>query len=158
MTYRIEESVLASYAILCGSAPKGFRQKKLEEMYNFLESKNGANQNDARVIAFPNGVNELILEGMLNNALEKASDETAEVLLYLYAEEESDLKAELSGSAIPGIEVVRLNDQEIRKDVLAYYENLADQLDVRFRVEYAVDREFVKEEVFGYEKEGILIK
>ncbi|MBR6143981.1 MAG: hypothetical protein IKQ23_06825 [Treponema sp.] len=143
---------MASYAILCGSAPKGFRQKKLEEMYNFLESKNGANQNGARVITFPNGVNELILEGMLNNALEKASDETAEVLLYICAKEGADLKAELSGSAIPGIEVVRLNDQEIRKDVLAYYENLADQLDVRFRVEYAVDREFVKEEVFGYEK------
>ena len=49
-------------------------------------------------------------------------------------------------------EVVRLGEDEIRKDVLAYYKDLSEKLDVKFNVTYDVCDEYVSEEELGYEK------
>ena len=172
---------MSKYAILCGSAPKGFRQKKLKYKYDFLESEAGRCCESGYIVDFPNGVNELFLEGVLNEALEKAADAeddgdgtpdaepfnataedallageadapnaddctAGEVLLYLCARSCADLRAELSDCAVPGIEVVRLGDDEVRKEVIAYYADLAEKMGVCFRVEYDWDGEFVREE------------
>ena len=52
-----------------------------------------------------------------------------------------------------GVEVVRLGEDEIRKDVIAYYaEKLAGLLDVKCRVVYESDGELVSEEILGWEK------
>ena len=140
---------MAKYNILCGAAPKGFQQKRLVEKYNFRTNK----QEPDRTIVFPNGVSELFLEGVLNNVLDDATekDEACEVLLYFCALKENDLCAELSGSCIPGIEIVKLGTEEIRKDVIEYYENLAEKMDVILQVEFEADSEYVCEKELGYE-------
>ena len=62
-------------AILCGSAPKGFRQKKLEYKYDFLgKGEAGKRYEPGSVVVFPSGVSELFLEGLLNDAFENAAD------------------------------------------------------------------------------------
>ena len=108
------------------------------------------------IVVFPGGVSELFLEGLLNEAFEKApdaeDDSTAiQVLLYLCARSPADLSAELSDCAVPGVEVVRLGEDEVRKGVIAYYASLAEKMGVDFLVEYDWDGEFVREEDIGWE-------
>ena len=145
------------FAILCGSAPEGYRQKKLADRYDFLTSSAGGAVPGKHISIFPCGVNELVLEGVLNGvfaAAAEADGETGagEVLLYFCALTERDVRAELSDSAIPGVEVVRLGSDEVRKDVIAYYAELAEKLEIGFRVVYAADSELVSESALGYEK------
>ena len=144
---------MTCYAILCGSAPEGFRQRKIEYMYDFLISEAGRSQETESPLVLPNGVNELFLEGLLNEVFDKASEEDGgRVILYLCAQTESDLHSQLTDSAIPDVEVVRLAENEIRKEVLEYYADLAEKMGIDFLVEYAVDGEFVVEEEFGWQK------
>ena len=126
-------------AILCGSAPENFRQKRLAAKYDSLVDESG--YEPGGIVMFPNGVHELLLESALNGALEEASDE---VLLYLCTESPPAQNAE----------VVRLGTEEIRRDVIAYYAGLAEELGVRLRVEYEADMELVSEEALGYERVG----
>ena len=44
------------YAILCGSAPEGFRQKKLEDMYDFLINPEGKKYKPENIIVFSSGI------------------------------------------------------------------------------------------------------
>ena len=148
---------MTCFAILCGSAPKGSRQKKIEDKYDFLMSIAGGKCRPGSIVVFPGGVSELFLEGLLNEAFEKASDAEEEglegqVLLYLCARSPADLSAELSNCAVPGVEVVRLGEDEVRKEVLAYYAGLAEKMGVDFRVEYDADGELIAEESLGWEK------
>lgn len=144
------------YALLCGSAPEDFRQKKLVEMHDYLTSEAGGSVSERNIIIFPNGVPELLLESVLNGVFDSAAEEdSSEVLLYFCAMTEADLNAELSDSYVSGVEVVRLGEGEIRKDVIAYYaEKLAGMLEVNCRVMYETDGELVSEESFGYERIG----
>ena len=63
------------FALLCGSAPKGFRQRKIEDMYDFLTGGAGGRYEPENIIVFPNGTNELFLENLLNASFDKASEE-----------------------------------------------------------------------------------
>lgn len=147
-----EGSFLNHYAILCGSAPEGFRQKKLEDMYDFLINPEGKKYKPENIIAFSSGITELYLEGLLNELFDRASDyENSEVFLYLCAEKEPDLHAEVSGCSVSGIEVVKLGHEEVRKEVISYYQKLAEMMEIIFRVEYVFDNDFVSEESLGYE-------
>lgn len=138
--------------MLCGSAPEDFRQKKLVVMHDFLVSESGGLVPEHNIIIFPNGVNELLLESVLNGVFDEAAEEyDGEVFLYFCTNTQADLYAELSDSAVAGVKVVRLGKNEIRKDVIAYYAGLAERLGVRFRVVYEVDGELVSEEQLGYE-------
>lgn len=130
---------LNRYALLCGSAPDDFRQKKLVAKYDFLVDENG--YEPSGIVMFPNGVHELLLESVLNGTLDAAPDE---LLLYFCTMRPS----------APDAEVVRLGTEEIRRDVLAYYAGLAEELGVRLRVEYEADVELVSEEALGYERVG----
>lgn len=125
-------------------------------MYDFLTSESDWRVPEKNIVMFPNGVNELFLESVLNGVFDEAAeDDDGEVLLYFCALTERDLHAELSDSACAGVEVVRLGENEIRKDVIAYYaEKLADMLGVKCRVMYEADADFVSEEKLGYEKMG----
>ena len=108
------------------------------------------------IIVFPNGVDELLLESVLNGVFDAAEEDGGKVLLYFCARTESDLSAELSDSVCAGIEVIRLGDNEIRKEVIVYYtETLADMLEVKCSVTYEADDEFVSEETLGYERISI---
>ena len=124
-------------------------------MHDFLTSKEGGFLSERNIVIFPSSVHELMLECALNNALDEAAEEEdGEVLLYFCTQTDADLHAELSDSSIEGVEVVRLGKDEIRKDVIAYYEGLSERLGVKFRVAYEADDELVSEESLGYERIG----
>ena len=56
---------LKKYAILCGSAPDGFTQKKINEMHDFLTSDAGGFWAEKDIVIFPNGVTEAMLSFVL---------------------------------------------------------------------------------------------
>ena len=134
---------MAKFAILCGSAPEDFRQKKLVEMQEFLISEEGVSLPERNVGVFPNGVSELLLEYGLNNIFsENAEGDVSEILLYICTEKaisESD-------------ESVWLGGEEIRREVIAYYENLSKKCGIKFQVIFDSDSEFVSEESLGWER------
>ena len=143
---------MTRFAVLCGSASDDFRQKKLVALHDFLTSVAGGAWEEGEITVFPHGVPELMLESVLNNALDGAAeDDENEVLLYLCARAEADLHAELSDSAVAGVEIVRLGGHEIRREVIAYYAGLAKEMGVRLTVRYDCDGEFVPEGALGYE-------
>ncbi|MDO5773780.1 MAG: hypothetical protein Q4P16_05690 [Spirochaetales bacterium] len=68
------------YAILCGSAPDGFTQKKINEMHDFLTSEAGGFWTEKDIAIFPNGVT----EAMLSFVLERLkAEKTEQILLYI---------------------------------------------------------------------------
>ena len=68
------------YAILCGSAPDGFTQKKINDMHDFLISDAGGSWAEKDIVIFPNGVT----EAMLSFVLERLkADKTEQILLYI---------------------------------------------------------------------------
>ena len=134
---------MSKYAFLCGSAPEDFRQKKLIEMQEFLISEEGGSLPERNVCVFPNGVSELLLEYGLNNIFDgKAGDEADSILLYFCTERpvrDDDSSVWLGG-------------EEIRREVISYYENLAKKCGIGFQVIFDSDSEFVAEEALGWEK------
>jgi len=74
------EKILTRHAILCGSAPDGFTQKKINEMHDFLASETGGSWAEKEIMIFPNGVT----EAMLSFVLERLkADKTEQILLYI---------------------------------------------------------------------------
>ena len=75
--------VLTRHAVLCGSAPLGFTQKKIIEMHSFLVSAEGGGWLEKEITIFPNGV----CESMLSFVLERLkSQKTDNILLYICTE------------------------------------------------------------------------
>ena len=71
---------MTRHAILCGSAPNGFTQKKINEMHDFLTSEAGRFWAEKKITIFPNGVD----EAMLSFVLERLrADKTEQILLYI---------------------------------------------------------------------------
>ena len=58
---------MAKYALLCGSAPDGKIQKKIDSMYDSLLSENGGPYEENEIMIFPNGIDEVSLVYVLNN-------------------------------------------------------------------------------------------
>ena len=121
---------LKKYAILCGSAPDGFTQKKINEMHDFLTSDAGGLWAEKDIAIFPNGVD----EPMLSFVLERLkADKTEQILLYIctlmpVADEDKS---------------VWIGGEEVRKTVIEAF-----CADGRAQVIYDCGREFVREEVF----------
>lgn len=136
---------MTKFALLCGSAPEDFRQKKILDMHDFLVSESGGFVPERNIVIFPNGVNELMLECTLNNVFDgSAGDEPEEILLYVCTD-----------SPIPDSdESVFLRGEEIRRDVISYYADLAKKIEIGFQVIFDSDRELVNEESLGWEKIG----
>ena len=68
------------HAIICGSAPDGFTQKKINEMHDFLTSEASGFWAEKEITTFPNGVD----EAMLSFVLERLkADKTEQILLYI---------------------------------------------------------------------------
>ena len=71
---------MKKHAILCGSAPDGFTQKKINEMHDFLISEACGSWAEKEIVIFPNGVT----EAMLSFVLERLkADKTEQILLYI---------------------------------------------------------------------------
>ena len=74
---------MKKYAILCGCAPNGFTQKKINEMHDFLTSDAGGSWAEKEIMIFPNGVS----EAMLSFVLERLkAEKTEQILLYICTE------------------------------------------------------------------------
>lgn len=131
------EKILLKYAVLCGSAPDDFRQKKIVEMHTFLSSKDGGAFSEPNIVIFPNGVDELNFEFLLNNITEA---EPEFILLYFCPQE----------AVNEGEKSVWLSNNEIRKSVIDYY--ITNFPEIKFQVLYDSCRDFVSEESLGYEK------
>ncbi len=71
---------MKKHAILCGSAPDGFTQKKINEMHDFLTSEAGGSWAEKEITIFPNGVSEAMLSFMLERL---KADKTAKIFLYV---------------------------------------------------------------------------
>ena len=119
---------LKKHAILCGSAPDGFTQKKINEMHDFLTSEAGGFWAEKEITIFPNGVDEAMLSFMLERL---KTDKTEQILLYIctlspVADEDKS---------------VRLGEDEVRKSVIEAF-----CADGRGQVVYDSCREFTSEE------------
>ena len=125
---------MKKHAILCGSAPDGFTQKKINEMHDFLTSDSGGSWAEKEITIFPNGVT----EAMLSFVLERLrTDKTEQILLYIctlspVADEDKS---------------VWLSGEEVRKSAIE-----ALCADGRIQVIYDSCREMVREEEMEFRK------
>ena len=140
------------FAVLCGAATDGFRQKKLVEIYDSLISGKNAVP-PANIVIFPNGVHELLFEGTFSRILDEEPDE---ILVYFFALNDTDLNAlsEYEATGFGKIPLIRLGRDEIRREVISYYEDLAKDMGIALSVAYFSDRSFVSEGELGYEEIG----
>lgn len=129
---------MINYAILCGSAPEDYRQKKLNTLSDSL-----INNDKWHVTTFPNGIDEFMLEYTLNNIIDGKSGNCAKSIFLYFCTESPLSDADTN---------IWLCKNEIRKDILQFYVNLAEKCDVDFQIVYDSDREFVSEEKLGYER------
>ena len=120
---------MKKHAILCGSAPDGFTQKKINEMHDFLTSEAGDSWAEKEITIFPNGVD----EAMLSFVLERLKvDKTEQILLYICT---------LSPVADED-ESVWLGGKKVRKNVIEAF-----CVDGRGQVVYDACREMVREDM-----------
>ena len=127
------------YAVIIGEAPEDYRMKKTEDMYDFLRSDNGGIIPSGNIIDFPQGISELLLEGVLNRMFDA---ETQSILLYFCT------KAPVLNSS----PTFFIAGEEIRFDVIEHYQNLAKKAEIDLQVIYDVCSEFISEDELGYEK------
>ena len=80
LTYFYEVVSLKKHAILCGSAPDGFTQKKINEMHDFLISETCGSWAEKDIMIFPNGVTEAMLSFMLERL---KADKAEQIFLYI---------------------------------------------------------------------------
>ena len=130
--------ILTRYAILCGSAPDGFTQKKINEMHDFLTSDAGGSWAEKDIVIFPNGVSETMLSFVLERL---KADKTEQILLYICT---------LSPVADDD-KSVWLGGEEVRKSVIEAF-----CADGRGQVIYDCGRELVSDEEMELEEENVL--
>ena len=126
---------LKKYAILCGSAPDGFTQKKINEMHDFLTSSSGGSWAEKEIVFFPNGVDDAMLAFVLERL---KAEKTEQILLYIctlspVAEEDKS---------------VWLGGYEVRKSLIEAFCS-----DVCAQVIYDCGRKLERNEEIGLEKE-----
>ena len=119
---------MTRHAILCGSAPNGFTQKKINSMHDFLTRDEGGLWLEKDITIFPNGVTESMLTFVLNRL---KSEKIEKILLYICT---------LSPVA-DSEKSVWLNNEEIEKKVL-----LSVLEDSNAQVIFDCDREFLSDE------------
>ena len=126
---------LKKYAILCGSAPRGFTQKKINEMYDSLTSSSGGAWAEKEIVFFPNGVDDAMLAFVLERL---KADKAEQILLYIctltpVADEDKS---------------VWLGEYEVRRSLIEAFCS-----DVCAQVIYDCGRKLERNEEIGLEKE-----
>ena len=117
-------------ATLCGSAPDGFTQKKINEMHDFLTGEAGGSWAEKDIVIFPNGVSEATLSFVLERL---KADKTEQILLYIctlspVADEDKS---------------VWLGGEEIRKSVIEKFIEFCRSSSSNVQVIYDTCRDFV---------------
>lgn len=126
---------MTRHAVLCGSAPLGFSQKKINEMHSFLTSTEGGYWQEKEITIFPNGVDDAMLAFVLERL---KADKAEQILLYIctltpVADEDKS---------------VWLGGYEVRKSVIEAFCS-----DVCAQVIYDCGRKLERNEEIGLEKE-----
>lgn len=153
------------YALLLGSAPEGFRQKKLNEMLDFLASgkklwaKSG-------IISFPNGASEKTLKQILENIKNEIENAKREKEAYcnlsnaLQIQKNESLQNGLQENAKFKIllyictlspvaeskKSIWLGGEEIRKSVIEDFCKFCKRSGCNIQVIYDCDRDFSGDE------------
>lgn len=127
---------MTKFSILVGDAPEDFRQKKIEDMFDFLDSKRSV---DDSIVTFANGISEMMLEMVLDNSFKQNPNQ---ILLYICTRSPVD---ESESSVWTG-------GEEIRRDVISHFRKLAGECGIDMQIVFDVDAEMVREEEFGYER------
>ena len=128
---------MTRHAILCGSAPNGFTQKKINEMHDFLTGEAGGSWAEKEIMIFPNGVT----EAMLSFVLERLkADKTEQIFLYICT----------LSPVTENENSVWLGGDEVRKSVIEDFCS-----DGRGQVVYDSCREMVGDEEIEQEEEGL---
>ena len=124
---------MTRHAILCGCAPDGFTQKKINEMHDFLTGEAGGSWTEKEITIFPNGVD----EAMLSFVLERLkTDKTEQILLYICT----------LSPVLESEKSVWLGGEEIRKSVIEDFAAADSDNEIDLQVVYDADREFVSDE------------
>ena len=135
---------MVQYAFLVGTAPQDYRQKRLVYFYNNLKSEYTFSERD--IYIFPNGVDEILLEYALTNAIEQNSNGTSgsvsRIFLYICALSQDCIKDDC----------ITLGNDEIRKSVIAQYVAVAEKVGAEMQVVYDADGELIAEESLGWER------
>ena len=124
------------FFILLGSAPKDYRQKKIEEMFDFLDSRKISGDS---IITFSNGITELMLEMVLDNSLRQ---NPGSILLYIC----------MLRPVGDNEKSIWLGGEEIRRDIVKHYQKLAAECEIDMQVVFDFGSEVLTEEELGYEK------
>lgn len=124
------------FSVLLGSSPEDYRQKKIEEMFDFLDSKRNAGDS---IVTFANGISEMMLEMVMDNSVKQNPDSILLYICTLRPVAESEKSFWLGG-------------EEIRRDVISHYQTLAAECGIDMRVVFDSDSEMVSEEKLGWEK------
>lgn len=76
------------------------------------------------------------------------------LIFNIFAKSAEDLTAlsEYEAVGYGKLDVVRLGDEEIRKEIIEYYQGLFEKIGSSLKVFYEVDSEYVSENALGYER------
>lgn len=173
--------VLTRFAILLGDAPDDFRQKKIEDMFDFLDSKWSKG---GSIVTFANGIPEMMLELVLDNSIKQLSDAVVEPAETTSKNERHCERSEAISrneredcfvadaprndgahnsngillyicTKFPVKESdksIWLGGEEIRCDVIRHYQGLAEELGIDMQVVMEDDSEILNEKELGWEK------
>ena len=128
------------YAVLCGSAPDDYRQKKLIEMNDFLTDQKYSSVYNRNLYIFSNSINEVMLKLVLNKSFSLGAKKN---LLFSIINEIPFLDSKMD---------IWLDGEKIRRDVIVYVVNFAKINGISSKMSYDIDREFVREEEHSNEK------
>lgn len=171
---------MIQFAILLGDAPEDFKQKKLEDMFDFLDSKRNAGNS---IVTFANGISEMMLEMVLDNSVKQLSNSSHSELVSESTRTRhpefisGSAKEMLSEGAKQQVQYddirnsnsillyictnspvkdsdksIWLGGEEIRRDVILHYQALAEKCGIDMQLVMDSDGELVSEESMGWEK------
>lgn len=154
------------YALLLGSAPEGFRQKKLNEMRDFLASEKGGKWAKSGIVSFPNGASEKTLKTILENIKNEIENAKREASAYenlsnfLQISKNESLQNELQENKKFKIllyictlspvseneKSIWLDGEEIRKNVIEDFFEFCKSSGCNIQLIYDCDKDFVSNE------------
>lgn len=123
------------YALLCGSAPEGKIQKKIDSMYESLRQENGGMFKDNEIMIFPNGTDETLIAYTLDRLFLEG---TEQVFIYVCTE----------SPVLDYEKAVWLGGNEINKSVFEEPKPFSVQ------VVYDSDRDFIDSDEYYFDEQS----
>lgn len=130
--------VMEKLAVLIGAAPEGFRQRKMEDMMDFLQTEQGGSYKASEYLGFSGVVTENMLDDVFRYTLEQLPKR---ILIYFCTRDPvRDYE-----------KVIWCGGKEIPKEMIAKFQNQAKDNNIDLQIIYDVCRDLATEEELGYE-------